>query len=85
MRNLLKNKITLKNKIALTAVLLLLFVEGTAHNGKGIVPSRPSTPVAYYQWFMIVLAITYSLWLTVRAQKRKANKIKPEKTETDNT
>lgn len=62
----------LKKELLLTAVIIIFItVTVSAHDVKGAVPERPLAPVTYYQWFMITLAVAYTLYLAVRAQKRK--------------
>lgn len=82
LNSLINTKIKPYSKLILLACLLIIFTDVDANDGKGTIPSRPPNPVSYYQWFMIALAITYTVWLTVRAQKRKS-KLKAQETEND--
>jgi hypothetical protein len=51
---------------------LTAFLNTYAHEGKGLTTeAKVMVPVTGYQWFMIGVAITYTICLVIRARRRK--------------
>jgi hypothetical protein len=51
-----------------------LLLTASANDGKPVSMPRPLVPVSNYQWFMIGVAVTYTICLIIRARMRKAKR-----------
>jgi len=67
------NKAILKSTSGLACILVC--ASAIANDGRDPVTAdvKQSVPVMYYQAFMIGLAVSYGIYLIVRAKRRKRN------------
>jgi hypothetical protein len=62
-------------KTALCLSGLMMYISTIANDGRqpSSVAAKVSAPVNYYQAFMLSIAVSYGIYLIVRARRRKRN------------
>jgi hypothetical protein len=66
---------TAQFKASVIIMAVFICVGASANDGTDLrVNAKSSVPINYYEWIMVGIAFSYSLYLIIRAKRRNKNK-----------